>query len=308
MPRPRELFILSFFLLALIGCRQAEPEKEKTAPEAGTPVTVSPVEFMNISDSIELNATSSFLLNNYVKAPATGYLRAVYAVPGEFIENGKHLFTIETKESLVIGKSISSLDTNFKFNGTSKINSTGQGFITQLNHQEGDYVQDGELLAVISNLNSFVFLMNLPFAWRSEVSLNEEASLYLPDGTHLSGRISSMMPSVDSVSQSQVVVIKVNIGKPIPENLIAKVRLAKMVKKNVQTVPKSAVLSDESQVNFWVMKMIDSTTAAKVEIKKGVEWKDRIEILDPKFEKNDMIVISGNYGLPDTAHVVLDKP
>ena len=308
MPRPREIFILAFFLFALTACHQAAPENEKEAPEAGTPVTVAPVEFMDISDSIELNATSSFLLNNYVKAPATGYLRAVDAVPGEYIENGKHLFTIETKESLVIGKSISSLDTNFKFNGTSRINATGQGYVTQLNHQEGDYVQDGELLAVISNLNSFVFLMNLPYAWRNEVRLNEEANLYLPDGTRLQGKISSMMPNVDSVSQSQVVVIKVNISKPIPENLIARVKLAKMVKKNVQTVPKSAVMADEAQLHFWVMKMIDSTTAAKVDIKRGVEWKDRIEILEPKFENNDRIVVTGNYGLPDTALVVLGMP
>jgi multidrug efflux pump subunit AcrA (membrane-fusion protein) len=297
-----------FFPLAISGCHQAAQDKEQAPAESGTPVTVAPVEFADISDSIELNATSTFLLNNYVKAPSTGYIREVFAVPGQYVENGKILFTIETKESLVIGKSISGLDTNFKFNGTTRIAATGQGYVTQLNHQEGDYVQDGELLAVISSMKSFVFLMNLPFTWRSEVNVNETASLYLPDGTSLKGRISSMMPSVDSVSQSEVVVINVNINRPIPQNLIARVRLPKMLKKAAQTIPKSAVLSDESQTDFWVMKMIDSVTAAKVSIKKGVEWKDKIEILEPKFDKNDRIVVTGNYGLPDTARVILDKP
>ena len=307
MRQRRDIFILIFLFIAA-ACRQAATEKESTPAELGTPVTVAPVEFMDITDSLELNATSTFQLNNYVKAPATGFLTSVYAVPGQYVENGKRLFTIQTKESLVIGKSVSSLDTNFKFNGITNINATGNGYITQLNHQEGDYVQDGELLAVISNLNSFVFLMNLPFAWRNDVSLNEEASLFLPDGTLLNGRVSSMMPSVDSVSQSQVAVIKVNIAKPIPQNLIARVRLAKMVKKDAQTVPKSAVLSDEAQAHFWVMKMIDSVTATKVDVKKGIEWKDWVEILEPKFRKNDRIIVTGNYGLPDTAHVVLDKP
>ena len=308
MPVSRKIFTMVIILMAFSGCHQAAQEKEQPAPESGTPVTVAPVELTNITDSLELNATSAFRLNNYVKAPSTGYIRAVYAIPGQFVENGKTLFIIETKESIVIGKTISSLDTNFKFNGTTKIASTGQGYITQLLHQEGDYVQDGELLAVISNLNSFVFLMNLPFAWRAEVKVNEDANLYLPDGTLLNGKIANMLPSVDSVSQSQVVVIKVNITKPIPENLIARVKLAKMTKKGAQTIPKTAVLADEAQANFWVMKLIDSVTAVKVDIKKGVEWKDRVEVLEPKFDKDDKIVVTGNYGLPDTAHIILNKP
>jgi hypothetical protein len=57
-----------------------------------------------------------------------------------------------------------------------------------------------------------------------------------------------------------------------------------------------------------VMKMIDSATATKVDVRKGIEWKDWVEILEPKFGKNDRIIVTGNYGLPDTAHVVLDKP
>jgi multidrug efflux pump subunit AcrA (membrane-fusion protein) len=310
MPSFREIITLLIIVLAFSACHETAPQKEKdqATAESGTPVTVAPVEFSDITDSLELNATSAFRLNSYVKAPSTGYIRGVNAVPGEYVQNGKILFTIETKESIVIGKSISSLDTNFKFNGATRIAATGNGYITQLNHQDGDYVQDGELLAVISNVNSFVFLMNLPFAWRSAVKINQDANLYLPDGTLLKGRVENLLPSVDSVSQSQVVVIKVNIDKPLPENLIAKVKLAKMVKKDAQTVPKSAVLSDEAQANFWVMKMIDSTTAAKVDIKKGVEWKDRVEVLDPKFDKNDQIVVTGNYGLPDTARVILSKP
>ncbi len=290
------------------SCKDKVIEEEPGKMEAGTPVTIAHPEWQNITDSVELNATSDFLLNNYVKAPSTGYIRDVYAVPGEYVDEGRVLFTIETKESIVIGKSISSLDTNFKFNGISKIVATGHGYITQLNHQQGDYVQDGELLAVINSLNSFVFLMNLPYAWNGMVQKNQRVELMLPDGSRLPGLLSSKMPSVDSASQSQVIIIKVNISKPIPQNLIATVRVPKETRMNAQTLPKSAVLSDESQSHFWVMKLIDSVTAAKVEIKRGLEWKDRIEILSPVFSKNDQIVVSGNYGLPDTARVIIEKP
>jgi uncharacterized NAD(P)/FAD-binding protein YdhS len=71
-------------------------------------------------------------------------------------------------------------------------------------------------------------------------------------------------------------------------------------------LPKAAVLSDETQSEFWVMKMISDSTAVKVPVKKGIETGDRIEILSPTFNPADKIIITGNYGLPDTAKVKIE--
>jgi hypothetical protein len=51
------------------------------------------------------------------------------------------------------------------------------------------------------------------------------------------------------------------------------------------------------------MKLIDSATAVKVPVKKGLETKDRVEILSPAFAPSDRILLTGNYGLSDTAKV-----
>jgi hypothetical protein len=55
------------------------------------------------------------------------------------------------------------------------------------------------------------------------------------------------------------------------------------------------------------MKMVDSVTAIKVPVVKGIETENRIEILRPQFLPNDKILLSGNYGLPDTAKVKVIK-
>ena len=111
------------------------------------------------------------------------------------------------------------------------------------------------------------------------------------------------MPIIDSVSQTQQVLIKVSSPSRIPENLIAKVRILKIQKTNTISLPKQAVLSNDAQTSFWVMEMIDSATAVKVPVTKGIETNDRIEILKPQFSVNDKILLTGNYGLPDTAKV-----
>jgi multidrug efflux pump subunit AcrA (membrane-fusion protein) len=300
-------------VVLLAGCISCNGRSDASAAgddavvEVRTPVTVAGVTFSDLTDSIELNATSSFLQNSYARSTATGYVRSVNVKPGEFVGVGQHMFTIETKESMVIGNSISKLDSSFKFTGMSTVKASLSGYVTQLNHQPGDYVQDGEQLAVISDMNSFVFLLNLPYELRPYVLGKKNVDLILPDATHLTGVISSVLPVVDSLSQTQPVIIKVSSRIPIPQNLIARVKVIKSLRSHTQTVPRQAVLSDEAQTSFWVMKMIDSSTAVKTEIRKGMELDNRIEILEPIFSKDDKIVVAGNYGLPDTAKVIVEK-
>ena len=132
-------------------------------------------------------------------------------------------------------------------------------------------------------------------------------NLKLPDGTVLPGYIDKALPTVDAVSQTQSYVIRVNTEKQIPENLIAKVSLVKKAKNNTVSLPKEAVLSNEIQTEFWIMKMTDSVTAVKVPIVKGLETSTQVEILSPALKAADKILLTGNYGLPDTAKVTILK-
>jgi hypothetical protein len=66
-------------------------------------------------------------------------------------------------------------------------------------------------------------------------------------------------------------------------------------------------LADETQTEFWVMKLINDSTAIKVAVKKGIETNDKVEILEPQFNPADKIIFTGNYGLADTAKVSTQK-
>lgn len=130
----------------------------------------------------------------------------------------------------------------------------------------------------------------------------------LPDGTKFWGTIQTSMPFMDSVSQTQAVTIKVNSPQQIPQNLVAKVRIVKTSKPAAPSLPLAAVLSDETHTQFWVMKLINDSTAVKVPVKKGMETNDRIEIISPEFKPAEKIIVTGNYGLPDTANIQIESP
>jgi multidrug efflux pump subunit AcrA (membrane-fusion protein) len=313
------VFLFSLWFLAACGgaskgdsgktdTADAKGEKPEAADsaDAGTPVTVTTVTNAPFNDSIELNAVSAFLQKSYVKANANGYLQSSDVYPGKYVEIGQPLFTLKTKEAQSIGNAIGQLDSSLRFTGINTIKANQHGYITQLDHQSGDYVQDGEQLAVISDRNSFVFLLNLPYELRPAVLGKKTANLLLPDGTRLNGTIGEVMPTVDSASQTQNVVIRISTSASIPENLIAKVRILRTARPKAQSLPRSALLTDETESNFWVMKLIDSATAVKVPVKKGIETADRVEVLSPIFDPDDKILITGNYGLPDTAKVKVE--
>jgi len=301
--QPALMLMIALGLLSSCGSKKDDSGDDDKAVNAQVSVTVTGVSDSDMVDYTTLNASSAFQQKNYVKSNTNGYITKVNAQLGQFTDKGQILFTVKTKESMSIGNSVNVLDTTFKFSGVNKIKAPMHGYITQLNHQLGDYVQDGEQLAVISDRSSFAFIMQLPYEMRTTVKLNQDVQLTLPGGEKVDGKVTSFMPAVDTASQTQGVVIKINTDKQIPENLVAKARIVRTQIQNATSLPKAAVLSNDTQTEFWVMKIINPTTAVKVPVKTGLEVGDRIQIISPKFSKDDHIVVTGNYGLTDTAKV-----
>jgi multidrug efflux pump subunit AcrA (membrane-fusion protein) len=300
-------FYIFLFSILTTACHSKKVEEAVAEEqETTTPVTITSISTEPMAEYIELNATSTFLQKAYVKASANGYITLVNAQVGKMVSSAQNVFTLKTKEAHSIGNSINILDSSFHFSGTINIKAGTTGYISEINHQAGDYVQEGEQLAVISDVKGFVFILNLPYELRPWVLNKRTVELLLPDGKTMTGIISSAMPVVDSASQTQNIILKVN-EKNLPTNLIAKVRVIKTEKPNAVSLPKQSVLSDETQTKFWVMKVMNDSTAIKIPVTKGIETNSRIEILSPPFSNSDKFLLTGNYGLADTAKIKIVK-
>ena len=216
-------------------------------------------------------------------------------------------FTIKTKEAVALGNTINGLDSSLHFEGVTRIKSPISGYVSQLSYTAGNYVQDGEQLAEITDKSSFAFLLDLPYELKSYLPQNKTLQLHLSDSTILDGYIQSELPTLDSVAQTQRYIIKVNTDKLIPENLVAKVELVKQQINNATLLSKAAVLSNEEQTKFWIMKLINDSVAVKTDIKKGIESNGNIQIIEPALGNLDRIILTGNYGLSDTAKINIIK-
>nr|WP_320038662.1 HlyD family efflux transporter periplasmic adaptor subunit [uncultured Bacteroides sp.] len=275
--------------------------------EPTTPVTVTTPEIETMQDEITLNATSVYILKTDITASINGYIIKSGIQLGDKVTKGKVLIQLQTKEARSLGNEMNKLDPSFHFTGTNNIICPTNGYVIMSNHQLGDYVQEGDVLATISANNSFGFVLNLPYELNGILNDNKEISIILPDGKKLTGVLDKVMPELDSLSQTQRVFFKIKQPENLPENLVAQAVLVKSKIERAVTLPKQAILSDENQSVFWVMKMINSNTAIRVDIKKGIEKNDRVQIIKPLFTERDRIITTGNYGLADTAKVSVQK-
>ena len=298
------VFLFFSCIIIFIGCKQKDTSGGQAATvEPRTPVTVTTISYEPLEESVDLNATATYLQKNFVKSNLIGYIQKSNIKFGDYVNRGQTLFILKTKEATAIGNAVNKLNPGFRFSGVNVIKAGASGYVSEVNHQTGDYVQDGEQLAVISDAKSFAFVMNVPYEDKPYVSIGKHVQIILPDAVVLDGTIASSLPLVDSVTQTQSYSIKVNSGHTIPKDLIVKVRILKTSISDAATLPKSSVLSDETQTQYWVMKMMNDSTAVKVPVKIGIEKGDTVQIVSPQFSPHDKILSGGNYGLADTALV-----
>ena len=300
------LILLAAVLFVLIGCHGKQSDLENAEAAQSTPQTsvrvAYPSDTVHLNDELSLNATATYLLKSDVKANTTGYITKTNIKLADYVRHGQLLFRLQTKEAHVLKSTINKLDPSFLFSGNTSVVSPTSGYITMLNHQSGDYVQEGEVLATIADVASFGFVMEIPYEYNQFICKGKEVIVNLPDGRNLTGNIARIMPSVSPAAQTQQVLVKVKSGENIPENLIATINLVKSRITGL-CVPKKAVLTNDTQSDFWVMKLINDSVAVKTNIRKGIEVNNWVQVLSGNISFKDRIVTTGNYGMSDTTFV-----
>ena len=300
------LFCLAACLIALVlSCNRVKVPSQN-AVEVKTPVTLVPVTFKAVTSTISLPAITMFMNKSIIRATTTGTIEKILISQGDFIAGDQLLFTIRTREAMAM-KNTTGSDSSLSFKGLVNITSHNGGVVNSISYRRGDYVQEGDEMAVISEQNSLVFVLEVPFELNSYVEKNRKCIIILPDKKQIEGTITEKLSEMEMQSQTVRYIVKPSSTGVLPANLIASITLIKSKNEKALILPKKAVLSNETQTEFWVMKLINDTTAIKVVVEKGFENNDEVEITKPEFITSDRIVFTGNYGLADTARVAIIK-
>ncbi len=300
------LFLYIFLTIVLSSSCGHRAGTSEEIPEVKTPVTVVPVAIKPVTSAVTLPAVATFMNKNIIRATTTGTIEKIFINPGDFVNAGQLLFTIITREAMALNKN-SLADSSLGFKGLINIICQKSGVISSISYQKGDFVQEGDEMAVVSEQSSLVFIFDVPFELDKYIAKNKNCRIILPDNRQINGTITGKLPEMDMQSQTLRYVVKPQSPANLPGNLIADISLIKSTSENALVLPKKAVLGNETQTEFWVMKLLNDSTAVKVDVTKGFENNDEVEITEPTFLPSDRVILTGNYGLPDTAKITIVK-
>ncbi len=297
---------LAFCLMA-VSCHNKTAETE-IAIKPVAQIKVTKVAYKNMEQQVTLTATSIYLQRSQVTAPVAGYITHVYVKYGDAVNKGQALYDIETKERTALGNNAINEDSTLKNFGKLTIKAPSSGVITIIDRQQtGEYIMEGNPFCTITQSGDLAFQLNVPYEYHSLVQHSSYCTLVLPDQSQIQARIVKALSSLNTAAQTQMYLLRPTRNVFLPEGLVASVLLTTSSKPNTQVLVKEAVLSDELMKNFWVMKLLNDSTAIKVDIKVGISNKDEVEILFPQLNTSDRILSEGNYGLADTVSVKIIK-
>jgi hypothetical protein len=296
-----KLVLILLFITA--GC-SGPVAQEESSGQAKVSVEVTGISKGIIKDELTLSASTLYLNRNVVVSPIPSYITHVHVKLGESVKKGQLLFELETKESKALGSDTGLSDIPASAFGKISIYAPASGTINILDKQQvGDYVMEGTQMCVIAESNTLAFGVNVPYEYIEFTKRGRSCTIVLPDNsTHLA-TFTAPLTTMNAADQTQTFLAKTKDRLFLPENLIVKVLLNRGSDEERQILPKTAVLSDEMMEKFWVMMLLNDSIAVKKEITPGTGNNESVEIIEPQFNERDRFLVSGNYGLPDTAVV-----
>jgi multidrug efflux pump subunit AcrA (membrane-fusion protein) len=303
----RHLMVLALVLLVacIYSCSKEEVKSDETI-NTGTPVQVTHPLLQDFTEFVHLNANTVFLKKEIVRATFQGFIDKILLNIGDPVREGDVVLAIRTKESAADDSIHIPLGAAM-FKGCVEIHAHSDGVLTALNYHSGDFVSEGEEIAIISNPSSLCITLNVPYSYISRISRNRSCDVLLPDGETAPAVIQKIIPSVDPVSQTQTFLLHLQRNVALPENLNVNVRLPLQTAKKAVVLPRNAVMSNETQDTFWIMQVVNDSTAVRVDVHKGIENDSLIQIVTPVLKPDDLVISEGAYGLPDSARVTIDK-
>ncbi len=291
------LMVFVFLFSACAGKQQTAEEETVVKSD----VKVSAPVIGNAASFLSFQGVTRYMQANDIRAQITGIVTQINCSVADNISPNQVLFVIQPQEAAALKK--------MKFNNqiltglSDTVFAHLSGQISKLDVQVGDFVQIGDILATCIRSNSMRIIAFIPIEQVSAIEKINACSVIMPDGSAVAGRILSKLPSAETSDQTQAYIIETKKAISLSENINLTVHFTSEQIHDALFVPKSAVLGNEEQTNFWVMKLLNDSICVQVMVEKGLEKDSLIQVIGSGLSVSDRVVSEGGYGLPDSARV-----
>lgn len=293
--------ILLSFMLCLASCGGNDTAADNAEEQTSVSVTVTHGKSGHIKQELVYPATTAYQNKSVITAPVSGYILQSFVQAGARVSAGQLIYNLESKERHAVGGQGSE--------GIIPIKAMRSGIVLDVLQLTGNYVSENTILCTIADSGSLVFEINVPYEQRQRIKTGSNCRIILPDGTELTASVKLPLATMNQESQSERILASARTSF-LPEGLHAKAVFTVsngVNDKNCLIFPESAVQSDETLTEHWVMKLVDESTVVKVPVEVVERGASEVEIRCDGISPEDNIVLTGGYGLETGMKVTITK-
>ncbi len=294
------IFWATGFVLGLDSCNQSTADDDPETIVRSDVIVTQPIE-KNVSIYKEFQGVTQFTQHLQIRAKSTGIILKSIVWAGKKIQANQPLFIVKSREATILNSSAPNDKILYQMADT--VLSFSPGIIDRVLVQQGDFVQEGDLLATSVSEESMRIVVSVPLEENTSVIQNKLFTIVLPDGRYVKGTIGASLPIANNVDQTNQFLVYPESGQGLSENIHVRVKVKKLDIKNGIFVPKSSVYSNEELTKHWVLKVVHDSIAIKVSVNTGVEIDFLVQITNGSLHLTDYVIFKGGYGLPDSAYV-----
>jgi multidrug efflux pump subunit AcrA (membrane-fusion protein) len=225
---------------------------------------------------------------------------------GDRVARGQQFASVRTKEQDALAEAIKIDSSLAKFSSPLRINCNSTGIVSVLNVKKNDYVAEGDILATISQPNSLVIQVNVPYDYENHINVGTLCDVIFQNGKTIHAKITGSLPIIDAVAQSQTYLIGLP-NENIPENLNVIVKTIYKESPKALTIAHAALQTNELMTDYWVMKINNDTLAVKTPVTPLLRNDSLVQIQSNALKLNDWVVTKGSYHMQDSTRISIQK-
>lgn len=289
-------FITLFF--SCKGNNNDVPTPERAAIDVRTAM----VKITDIKEYQDFNGITQYQKKESLRANITGYISYLPFERGDRVQRGATFATLRTKEQTALAEAVEIDSSLAQFARPLRIITNAAGIITQLNVVKGDYVAEGDILAVIAQPKTLMVKVNVPFSEKNDMEIGTPCQVIIPNQKAFDAEITGRLPLIDSINRTQAFLIALP-DQQLPERLNVNVRTVLKQDSTALSVPHGAIQTNELMTEFWVMKVFNDTLAIKEQVIPLLQNDSVVQINSANVKLGDRVVTVGGYQMQDSTNV-----
>jgi len=296
--------------------------KEPKAGEVAVPVRVASVTRAPLSRVVSAPGQTNALTQEKVRAPFAGTLVELTVTDGDTVRKGQTVGAIVSRdtdaalsgaremersartpeEKADAERAVALADRNLV---RATIRAAANGVVLSHGAATGDRVSEDQELLTVAELGSLVFVANAAQSDLALVRPGQAVSVELAGRPRAAaGVVHDVLPAANPGEFTAPV--RVDLRETPPGMAIGLFGTARITveSRDAVTVPDAAILRDDVS-GVTRVALVRDGKAHWVDVVTGLRGDKGTEIVSPALEPSDSVVVSGQVGLPEGAHVTI---